>query len=102
MQKGDDKMNVKMGDQTINIDMGQQTVNAMQKITLNAGPMGMGCSIEITVCSIKLKSPMIMLDASGTGGVIVTKSPATAFPGGAVAVVPGPFFAVGTVVPPAP
>ena len=102
MQKGDDTMNVKMGNQTINIDMGKQTVNAMQMITLNVGPMGMGSSIEITPCSIKLKSPMIVLDASGTGGAIVINSPATAFPGGAVAVVPGPFFALGTVVPPPP
>jgi len=103
MQKGNDTMNVKMGDQTINIDMGKQTVNALQMITLNVGAAGMGRSIEITPCSITLKSPMIMLDAtSGGGGAIIINAPATAFPGGPVAVVPGPFFALGAVVPPPP
>jgi type VI secretion system secreted protein VgrG len=102
IEKGDDKMLLEKGDQSIVIDLGQQTVSAFQMITLKAGLGAMSSSIEITPCSITLKSPMIKLDASSPGGVIIINAPATVFPGGAVGIAKGPLAALGVVAPPPP
>jgi type VI secretion system secreted protein VgrG len=99
IEKGNDTMEIKAGDQTINIVLGKQAVNALQSITLSVGKGPATSSIEITPASITLKSPMIKLDASGTGGLITINAPATLFPG-PVAIAKGPLLAFGLVLPP--